>query len=124
LKRKLAAANDAPNEVFKDFAFLFGAGIHQQRQDLAGFVCRGESGKGAPRRLLLRSGGVIREVFSQATDSVISDGKFLIHGVAVGKVQHLDKAGFIGTFAFTGDAALVSAWKVCRNHDSTAESLS
>jgi hypothetical protein len=38
-------------------------------------------------------------------------------------VQHLDKAGFIGTFAFTGDAARFRP-KVCRNHDSTAESLS
>ena len=82
IEEKFAAADDAPDKVFKNFAFLFRAGFSQQRQDFAGFLCRGCSGK-ADEKDFVEQSGVIGNIPDPASDTVIRDSEFLIDGVTV-----------------------------------------
>lgn len=82
IEEEFAAADYAPDEIFKDFSFLFAAGLVEKREDLAGFVCGRESGE-ADKEDLVKKGGVIGEVFEPASNSVVRDGEFLVDGVTI-----------------------------------------
>ena len=106
LEQEFAAGHQGPEQILDDGP-AFGGGCSAEH----GFEALGFLGAGRARKAeqvgLLNEGGIV--AFHQRGDGALGVAQIVVERFAVGEVQHLHHAGFVGALAFTGDLALVAA---------------
>ena len=106
LEEKFAAGHEGPEKILNNRPPFSGRGLSKDHLKSICFLGGRHAGKTEEVSLFNKVGIIL---FNQRFYAAFVITQVIVKGLAVGEMEHLHHAGFIGTFTFAGNFAFIAA---------------